>query len=48
MKILLCFGTRPEAIKMVPLYQELKKHKKLKGEIIKNHTISVIFVINNT
>ena len=24
-KILLCFGTRPEAIKMAPLYQELKK-----------------------
>jgi UDP-N-acetylglucosamine 2-epimerase (non-hydrolysing) len=26
MKILLCFGTRPEAIKMAPLYQELKKN----------------------
>ncbi|HEY9220456.1 MAG TPA: UDP-N-acetylglucosamine 2-epimerase (non-hydrolyzing) [Lutibacter sp.] len=26
MKILLCFGTRPEAIKMSPLYHELKKH----------------------
>lgn len=26
MKILLCFGTRPEAIKMAPLYHELKKH----------------------
>ena len=26
MKILLCFGTRPEAIKMAPLYLELKKH----------------------
>lgn len=25
-KILLCFGTRPEAIKMAPLYHELKKH----------------------
>lgn len=25
-KILLCFGTRPEAIKMAPLYYELKKH----------------------
>lgn len=25
--ILLCFGTRPEAIKMVPLYHELKKGK---------------------
>lgn len=28
MKILLCFGTRPEAIKMAPLYHELKKCKK--------------------
>ncbi len=26
MKILLCFGTRPEAIKMAPLYHALKKH----------------------
>jgi UDP-N-acetylglucosamine 2-epimerase (non-hydrolysing) len=26
MKILLCFGTRPEAIKMSPLYHELKKN----------------------
>jgi UDP-N-acetylglucosamine 2-epimerase (non-hydrolysing) len=26
MKILLCFGTRPEAIKMAPLYHELKKN----------------------
>ncbi|MHB1197065.1 MAG: non-hydrolyzing UDP-N-acetylglucosamine 2-epimerase [Lutibacter sp.] len=26
MKILLCFGTRPEAIKMAPLYHELNKH----------------------
>lgn len=26
MKIILCFGTRPEAIKMAPLYHELKKH----------------------
>jgi len=25
LKILLCFGTRPEAIKMAPLYHELKK-----------------------
>jgi UDP-N-acetylglucosamine 2-epimerase (non-hydrolysing) len=25
MKILLCFGTRPEAIKMAPLYHEVKK-----------------------
>ena len=25
MRILLCFGTRPEAIKMAPLYHELKK-----------------------
>jgi UDP-N-acetylglucosamine 2-epimerase (non-hydrolysing) len=27
MKILLCFGTRPEAIKMAPLYHELKTQK---------------------
>ena len=26
MKILLCFGTRPEAIKLAPLYHELKKN----------------------
>lgn len=26
MKILLCFGTRPEAIKMAPVYHELKKN----------------------
>lgn len=26
MKILLCFGTRPEAIKMAPLYHELKEN----------------------
>lgn len=26
MKVLLCFGTRPEAIKMAPLYHELKKN----------------------
>jgi UDP-N-acetylglucosamine 2-epimerase (non-hydrolysing) len=26
MKILLCFGTRPEAIKMAPLYHEIKKN----------------------
>lgn len=26
MEILLCFGTRPEAIKMAPLYHELKKN----------------------
>lgn len=26
MKILLCFGTRPEAIKMAPLYHEFKKN----------------------
>jgi UDP-N-acetylglucosamine 2-epimerase (non-hydrolysing) len=26
MKILICFGTRPEAIKMAPLYHELKKN----------------------
>ncbi|TDE04584.1 non-hydrolyzing UDP-N-acetylglucosamine 2-epimerase [Flavobacterium hiemivividum] len=27
LKILLCFGTRPEAIKMAPLFHELKKEK---------------------
>jgi UDP-N-acetylglucosamine 2-epimerase (non-hydrolysing) len=27
MKILICFGTRPEAIKMAPLYHEIKKNK---------------------
>lgn len=27
MKIILCFGTRPEAIKMAPLYHELKEYK---------------------
>jgi UDP-N-acetylglucosamine 2-epimerase (non-hydrolysing) len=26
MKILICFGTRPEAIKMAPLYHEIKKN----------------------
>lgn len=30
MKVLLCFGTRPEAIKMAPLYHELKRAKDLK------------------
>jgi UDP-N-acetylglucosamine 2-epimerase (non-hydrolysing) len=30
MKVLLCFGTRPEAIKMAPLYHELKKAQDLK------------------
>jgi UDP-N-acetylglucosamine 2-epimerase (non-hydrolysing) len=29
MKILLCFGTRPEAIKMAPLYHELKNRKEI-------------------
>ena len=29
-KILLVFGTRPEAIKMCPLVIELKKHKNFK------------------
>jgi UDP-N-acetylglucosamine 2-epimerase (non-hydrolysing) len=33
MKILLCFGTRPEAIKMAPLYHELKKHAILEVEV---------------
>ena len=30
MKIMLVFGTRPEAIKMCPLVKELKKHRELK------------------
>ena len=29
-KILLTFGTRPEAIKMCPLVNELKKHSNIK------------------
>lgn len=33
MKILLCFGTRPEAIKMAPLYHELKKHDVFEVEV---------------
>ncbi len=28
-KVMLVFGTRPEAIKMAPLYLELKKHNEL-------------------
>ena len=28
-KIMLVFGTRPEAIKMCPLVNELKKHEEL-------------------
>jgi UDP-N-acetylglucosamine 2-epimerase (non-hydrolysing) len=33
MKILMVFGTRPEAIKMCPLVLELKKHKELECKI---------------
>ncbi len=33
MKILLCFGTRPEAIKMAPLYHELKKNTAFKVKL---------------
>jgi UDP-N-acetylglucosamine 2-epimerase (non-hydrolysing) len=33
MKILLCFGTRPEAIKMAPLYHEFKKHTVFEVEV---------------
>lgn len=33
MKILLCFGTRPEAIKMAPLYRQLKKQQYFQVEI---------------
>ena len=32
-KILLIFGTRPEAIKMCPLVPELKKRKSLKAVV---------------
>ena len=30
MKIMIVFGTRPEAIKMCPLVNELKHHKNIK------------------
>lgn len=33
-KIVLVFGTRPEAIKMAPLYRELKSDKKLKTKVL--------------
>ena len=33
MKILLCFGTRPEAIKMAPLYHELRRARFEKVEV---------------
>lgn len=33
MKILTVFGTRPEAIKMCPLVQELKKHKEIECKV---------------
>ena len=33
MRILLFIGTRPEAIKMLPLFKELKKHKEVQTEI---------------
>jgi len=33
MKILLCFGTRPEAIKMAPLYHEFKKQAFFKVKV---------------
>jgi UDP-N-acetylglucosamine 2-epimerase (non-hydrolysing) len=33
MKILLCFGTRPEAIKMAPLYHQLNKQKAFDVEV---------------
>ena len=32
-KVMLVFGTRPEAIKMCPLVNELKRRKKLKAII---------------
>ena len=35
-KILIVFGTRPEAIKMAPVVKEFEKHKNLKsGELNK-------------
>lgn len=33
MRILLCFGTRPEAIKMAPIYHELKKKPNIHVEV---------------
>lgn len=33
MKILIVFGTRPEAIKMCPLVQELKKHNEIECKV---------------
>lgn len=33
MKILLCFGTRPEAIKMAPVYHQLKKHSDFEVQV---------------
>lgn len=33
MKILLCFGTRPEAIKMAPVYHQLKKQQGIEVEV---------------
>lgn len=33
MKILLCFGTRPEAIKMAPIYHQLKKQPNFQVEV---------------
>lgn len=33
MKVLVVFGTRPEAIKMCPLVQELKKHNEIECKV---------------
>ena len=32
-KVLLVFGTRPEAIKMAPVYQELKRSQKVQVKV---------------
>ncbi len=34
MKVILIIGTRPEAIKMAPLYKELKSHKEIKTILV--------------
>lgn len=57
-KILLCFGTRPEAIKMAPLYHELKKtdfdvklcvtaqHRKMLDQVLDFFEITPDFDLN--
>ena len=41
-KIMLVFGTRPEAIKMCPLVNELKKRKNIEAEIKDNGNIKAV------